>query len=101
MMGHSYASMLIFVINVLIFRELINIKRREQRDRQIPYFNFMIWYFFAVCIFYLYGRIFEDKLYKYTLKYSAVGFIMLNHALISFMLYVLGILLFVLSLVKG
>ena len=101
MMGHAYASILVFLINIMVFRELINIKRREQRDRQIPYFNFMIWYFFVVCIFYLYGRIFQDKLNKYTLKFPAIAFVMQHHTLISFMLYVIGILLFVLSLVKG
>ncbi len=61
----------------------------------------MIWYFFGVCIFYLYGRIFDDKLQKYSIKYPFVAFLTLNHTIISFMLYVLGILLFVLSLVKG
>ncbi len=29
LMGHAYAALLVFVLNVMLFRELINIKRRE------------------------------------------------------------------------
>ena len=67
--GHLYASLLVFLVNVGIFRELIKIKRRKERDRKIPLFYLISWYFFAVCIFFLYPRYIEDKLMKYSIKY--------------------------------
>ena len=67
--GHLYASLLVFLVSVGIFRELIKIKRRQERDRKIPLFYLISWYFFAVCIFFLYPRYIEDKLMKYSIKY--------------------------------
>lgn len=44
--GHFYCGLLVIIINVCIFKELISLKRNEQREAKLPYFSFICWYFF-------------------------------------------------------
>ena len=61
----------------------------------------IIRYFYTFAIFCLYPRFFADKLLPLGSKYPVLGFIMTYHALISFILYVIGFMMFVFSLQPG
>jgi phosphatidate cytidylyltransferase len=44
--GHAYCCGLVLLINILIFKEIIALKRNQQRDAKLPYFYVINWYFF-------------------------------------------------------
>ena len=46
--GHLYCCLLVFVINICIFKEIIALKRNAVREIKLPYFFIINWYFFCV-----------------------------------------------------
>ena len=44
--GHFYCCLLVLLINVCIFKEIISLKRNQQREAKLPYFFIINWYFF-------------------------------------------------------
>lgn len=46
--GHFYCCLLVFFINICIFKEIISLKRNANREAKLPYFFIINWYFFAV-----------------------------------------------------
>jgi len=65
-MGTFYCSILLFVIYACIFSEIVSLKRNVQKEIDIPYFNFLNWYFFFVAVFYFIGKMtFEHKLTQF------------------------------------
>jgi Cytidylyltransferase family len=46
--GHFYCCLLVLFINICIFKEIIALKRNQQREAKLPYFSLINWYFFGV-----------------------------------------------------
>jgi phosphatidate cytidylyltransferase len=46
--GHFYCCLLVIFINICIFKEIIALKRNEQREAKLPYFSIINWYFFGM-----------------------------------------------------
>ena len=62
--GHIYCCLLVLLINICIFKEIIGLKRNEQREAKLPY-NYMInWYFFAITELVLTSFFISDKIIK-------------------------------------
>lgn len=88
-----------------MYKEIISLKRREDKDKK-NLFSWIDWYYFGVFAFFLIPKLFlrriliehtidphpQSLLYKVLYDY---------HNLISYSLFVFGILMFVLSLQKG
>ena len=66
--GHFYVSWLVFFLNVGICREIFALKRNYEKENKIPLFYLINWYFFAVAIFFFYGKLFSSKLTKFILN---------------------------------
>jgi phosphatidate cytidylyltransferase len=101
MSGHFYCTLLIFFVNVGIFREILSLKRNLDKETKIPYFMFLNWYFFSVAIFYEACQLLQHKLVTFLHQSQILSQIIVYHNLITFMLWVIGFLLFVVSLKKG
>ncbi|KAI0339876.1 hypothetical protein BDW22DRAFT_1360910 [Trametopsis cervina] len=105
LMGHAYMIVLVFLCQTLVYREvtaLFSIKReKEEPSEKDPWSKTLNWYFFAVANYFLYG---ESIIYyfKHVVFSDAqlTGFAT-NHRIISFSLYILGFVGFVLSLKRG
>ncbi len=60
--GHFYVALLILLVNIEIFREILSLKRNYEKELKFPYFFIINWYFFAVAIFFFFGKLFSSKL---------------------------------------
>lgn len=63
--GHFYVASLVFLINIAIFKEILSLKRNYDKEIKIPLFYLLNWYFFAVAVFYFYGKLFSSKLTRF------------------------------------
>jgi phosphatidate cytidylyltransferase len=102
-MGHLYCAMLILTLIFFMYKEIISLKRKDEKDRK-SLFNWIDWYYFAAFAFLQIPNLFLRRV----LVENAVPTGTLLHLilydyqkLISFALFMFGILLFVWSLEKG
>lgn len=47
-MGHFYCSLLVLGLTIGMFREILRIKRRVDKDTRLPFFYFLRWYIFSL-----------------------------------------------------
>lgn len=68
MAGHFYCALLIFALDVGMFKEILALKRNREKDSKIPFSSFVNWYFFVVATIFFYGKLFSNKLAGFTLS---------------------------------
>ncbi len=100
-LGNFYCSLLVLFIIMLIFAELIDLEVYRERNQEIKNYYLWNWWFFFVCIFFFYIRLLYEKLAWLMLSYRITAIIYRYHTLISFMLYLIGFLIFLRSLTYG
>ncbi|KAF8658252.1 hypothetical protein AX16_002028 [Volvariella volvacea WC 439] len=111
LMGHAYMVLLVMLCQSLVYREvtaLFSLKTaskelREGEDGKTkdPWSKTLNWYFFAVANYFLYG---ESIIYYFKHVVFADAQLLpfvTNHRMISFILYIIGFMGFVMSLKKG
>ena len=101
MAGHKYAILLIAVLQIMVYKEVISIGIGPIKERQLPWFRSLHWYFLFITNYFLYG---ESLIYYYkTLVFVDELFTPLatHHRFISFSMYIIGFIIFVLNLKKG
>ncbi|KIP06990.1 hypothetical protein PHLGIDRAFT_435854 [Phlebiopsis gigantea 11061_1 CR5-6] len=108
LMGHAYMIVLVFMCQTLVYREvtaLFSLKRKPKDEEEArgkdPWSKTLNWYFFAVVNYFLYG---ESIIYYFKhVVFSDAQLTMFatNHRFISFSLYILGFVGFVMSLKRG
>ncbi|KAF9071727.1 cytidylyltransferase family-domain-containing protein [Rhodocollybia butyracea] len=107
LMGHAYMILLVMLCQTLVYREvtalftLAQSDRRDETNDKDPWSKTLNWYFFAVTNYFLYG---ESIIYYFkhvVFSDSQLLPFATNHRLISFTLYTIGLMGFVLSLQKG
>jgi phosphatidate cytidylyltransferase len=87
-----------------MYKEIISLKRKEEKDKRNALFTWIDWYYSAVCAFLMIPNLFvrrvlvEDSIPQGTFLHLILYD---YHKLISFGLFMFGILLFVWSLEKG
>jgi len=108
LMGHGYMVVLVMICQTLVYREvtaLFSLKKKDvgepdSRGRD-PWSKTLNWYFFAITNYFLYG---ESIIYYFKHVVFADAQLTLfatNHRIISFTLYTIGFVGFVLSLKRG
>ncbi|CDO69135.1 hypothetical protein BN946_scf185042.g37 [Trametes cinnabarina] len=108
LMGHVYMIMLVMLCQTLVYREvtaLFSLKRKDvgegnARGRD-PWSKTLNWYFFAVTNYFLYG---ESIIYYFkhvVFSNAQLTPFATNHRFVSFTLYLIGFVGFVLSLKRG
>ncbi|KAI0645817.1 cytidylyltransferase family-domain-containing protein [Trametes meyenii] len=108
LMGHAYMVVLVMLCQTLVYREvtaLFSLKRKDvgepgARGRD-PWSKTLNWYFFAVTNYFLYG---ESIIYYFkhvVFSNAQLAPFATNHRFVSFTLYLIGFVGFVLSLKRG
>ncbi|OAX39987.1 hypothetical protein K503DRAFT_855663 [Rhizopogon vinicolor AM-OR11-026] len=111
LMGHVYMIMLAMLCQTLVYREvtaLFSLKNAapesgevENKGKKDPWSKTLNWYFFAVTNYFLYG---ESIIYYFKHVIFSDGQLLpfaTNHRIISFTLYTIGFVGFVMSLRRG
>ncbi|KAF8235974.1 phosphatidate cytidylyltransferase [Tricholoma matsutake] len=113
LLGHAYMILLVMLCQALVYREvtaLFSLKsaKPETYDTEAmggedPWSKTLNWYFFAVTNYFLYG---ESIIYYFKATHVVFADAQLlpfatNHRMISFTLYTIGFMGFVMSLKKG
>ncbi|PPQ98638.1 hypothetical protein CVT24_003971 [Panaeolus cyanescens] len=111
LLGHAYMVLLVMLCQTLVYREvtaLFSLKtaKPESADAELtngkdPWSKTLNWYFFAVTNYFLYG---ESIIYYFKHVVFADANLLpfaTNHRMISFTLYIIGFMGFVMSLKKG
>ncbi|KAK5101652.1 phosphatidate cytidylyltransferase [Lithohypha guttulata] len=99
--GHVYILFLETAIQIICFKEVINIAQVPTKQRELPLTRSLNWYFLAITMYFLYG---ESVIYyfKHILLVDKVLLpLATHHRFISFMMYILGFVFFVGSLKKN
>lgn len=88
--GHIYILFLITAIQVICFKEVINIAQVPAKRKNLPLTRSLNWYFLAITMYFLYG---ESVIY-YFKHILLVDKVLLpfatHHRFISFMMYIMG-----------
>lgn len=100
-MGHLYAGILVLFLIFGMFREVVQIKRRYEKENEIPITPFLNWYLFGVTVYYFVGKLLLVKMPAVVLKHPTLMDVLKYHNFITFILLIAAFLMFVLSLQKG
>ncbi|KAK9313833.1 phosphatidate cytidylyltransferase [Lipomyces starkeyi] len=99
--GHIWMIALVAALQILTYKEVIALAHDKSRQRQLPYGKVLTWYLLASTVYLLYG---ESVIY-YFREVLLVDALLLpfatHHRFISYMLYIIGFVIFVSSLEKG
>ena len=99
--GHLATLMLVLIIQVLMFRELVNVRYSNRAHASTPLYRTTQWGLFFTCMLYTYGNAFRDER-MYSLVHSrAVRLVLTYVEFTCLALYSLMLIAFVLTLQKG
>ncbi|KAJ7770196.1 phosphatidate cytidylyltransferase [Mycena maculata] len=106
LLGHAYMILLVMLCQTLVYREVtalfsLTAPDDEKKTGKDPWSTTLNWYFFVVTNYFLYG---ESIIYYFKHVVFADALLLpfaTNHRIISFTLYTIGFVGFVMSLQKG
>ena len=87
--GHVYVCALVFVLEVLLFRELVTVRYKaffDRIDSTIPLFRTTQWMWFSVSLFYVYSEFAVEMIKSNTKLHNLLGYAQLAPVM-SFALY--------------
>lgn len=90
-LGHLPLTGLIIAIQIAMFREVKRLSKVLSTQQALPSFRPLHWYWFLTAMFFSYGRVLAGS-FHYAIPY---------HAFVCFSLYMIGVVVFVLSLETG
>ncbi|ANB13186.1 phosphatidate cytidylyltransferase [Sugiyamaella lignohabitans] len=99
--GHIWVIALVGLIQILTFKEVINLSSEPAREKRLPWGRKLNWYFLATTIYFLEG---ENLIYYFknvVLVDSLLLPLAIHHRFLSYCLYIIGFVYFVYSLEKG
>ncbi|BFZ61480.1 phosphatidate cytidylyltransferase [Saitoella coloradoensis] len=99
--GHLWIIGLVVLVQVMVFKEVISIASVPSEEKKLPFFRTLNWYFFFVALYFFYG---ESVIYYFKHIVLVDAYILplaTHHRFISFVLYVMGFVFFVMNLQKG
>ncbi|KAG8088356.1 hypothetical protein GUJ93_ZPchr0010g10473 [Zizania palustris] len=103
-MGHLYIWAMVVVIQIFMARELFNLLRKANEDRQLPGFRLLNWHFFFTAMLFAYGRFLSWQLVNTVtsdkLLYKLVSGLIKYQMFICYFLYIAGFVWFILTLKK-
>ncbi|KAJ3301143.1 hypothetical protein HDV03_001314 [Kappamyces sp. JEL0829] len=100
--GHHYVILLVVAMQIMVYREVISIGIGPTKMKgDLPWFRSLHWFFLASTNYFLYG---ESIIHYYKASVLVDAFLSplaTHHRFISFSLYCIGLVAFVLKLKKG
>ncbi|EPY50462.1 phosphatidate cytidylyltransferase [Schizosaccharomyces cryophilus OY26] len=100
-MGHFWVVILVTLIQIGVYKEVIAIASVPSREKDLPWTKFVSWYFLMTTLYYAYGESIFTYFHHLFVDDSFMLPFVSHHRFISFMLYIMGFVLFVASLQKG
>lgn len=100
--GHLYCSALVLLLTCGVFHEIIRLKRNIEKDNKLPFFFFLRWYFFLTTVFFVSRRFLSDPFEEMATSMGPLAYKILvrYNTMVSYMLFVGGMVAFVISLRK-
>ncbi|KAI8890719.1 phosphatidate cytidylyltransferase [Backusella circina FSU 941] len=98
--GYIWSIVMVMIITMLVYREVIQIAYHSAKGN-LRWFKTMSWYYFITTEYFLYG---ESIIYYFKKIVMVDAFLLpfaTHHRFISFVLYVIGFVFFVMNLKKG
>jgi len=89
-----------FLVQVKCFSEIINIGYAVYKMDNLPWFRSLSWYFLVASNYFFYGETLVEQFGVVINRVNFLPILVKYHRLISFSMYILGFVWFVLSLVK-
>ncbi|XP_037069536.1 phosphatidate cytidylyltransferase, photoreceptor-specific-like isoform X2 [Pollicipes pollicipes] len=99
-MGPLALMAITLMVQVKCFSEIINIGYAVYRIHGLPWFRSLSWWFLLCSNYFFYGESLVDYFIVLVNKLEFLRVLVTYHRLISFVLYIIGFVWFVLSLVK-
>eukprot|EP01061_Rhynchopus_euleeides_P039353 TRINITY_DN6754_c0_g1_i2.p1 TRINITY_DN6754_c0_g1~~TRINITY_DN6754_c0_g1_i2.p1 ORF type:complete len:486 (+),score=177.12 TRINITY_DN6754_c0_g1_i2:80-1459(+) len=93
--GQTLGIVLVLVCQVLMFSEIMNIRKKEVMEKEIPGSKIIPWYMFSVCLLFTVSYNIQAPLVR---TWPWLDEYLKHSLFIAFSLYMLGIIAFVLSL---
>lgn len=100
-LGHTYCVIFVIGVIVMLFNELLSLKRDKEREKPIPNFWLINWYFFFLVLSYLIPRFLPPETEVKLFSEPILNTLHAYSPLTLFGGFVAGILLFTLGLEKG
>lgn len=99
-LGPPAVIVLAIVIQMKCYQEIVDIGYSQYKKHQLPLFRTLQWYILAVSNFFIHSETLRDH-FQQAFSQDGILFLIIRHnRLISFMLYILGFVFFVLTLKK-
>jgi len=98
--NHIVISLFVVVLQVIVFKEVIGVRYREAKEKELWGFRTIHWLLFFASLFYFYGDLFFHKSRR-LFDFKTMDDLHRNHLAISFLLYITAFTGFVVSLKKG
>jgi len=97
---HILVCLFVILLQIIVFREMINIRYIEVKEKKLYGFRTLHWWFLFVTDFYVYGQPLLQQSAK-LIPIRTLEFMARSHLAISFSFYVIGFIIFILTLKKG
>eukprot|EP00300_Choanocystis_sp_HF-7_P024644 c2614_g1_i1.p1 GENE.c2614_g1_i1~~c2614_g1_i1.p1 ORF type:complete len:441 (-),score=104.80 c2614_g1_i1:93-1415(-) len=100
-MGHVFVFCLVLALQAAMFTEISLLRRDLQKEKRVPLTGSLRWYFFLVMLFFGHGRSLHSQIGE-ALHSAGYDFDFVSaHEFVCFVLFSLGIVMFVMTLRKG
>lgn len=99
--GQLAVILMILAFQTLIFKEVIAIAHVPSKEKKLPWFRLINWYFLLVSNFYLYGDTLFNHFRENVLIDAFLQPLASHHKFSSYILYIIGVVFFVMNLKKG
>ncbi|KAJ3159296.1 hypothetical protein HDU86_001899 [Geranomyces michiganensis] len=99
--GPAWCVILVVALQTLVYIEVISIGVSPAREKRLPWNRFTHWYFLFTTNYFLYGETLIERFKPYVFVDAFLMPLATHHRFISFCLYCLGLVLFVMNLKKG
>ncbi|CAO3580334.1 unnamed protein product [Absidia cylindrospora] len=99
--GHIWVILMVIAIQTIVYNEVIQIADGPAKERNVKWFKTMSWYYLVTTTYFLYG---ESTIYYFEQIVLVDAFLLpfaTHHRFISFILYTIGFVFFVMNLRKG
>eukprot|EP00026_Physarum_polycephalum_P007053 Phypoly_transcript_07106.p1 GENE.Phypoly_transcript_07106~~Phypoly_transcript_07106.p1 ORF type:complete len:373 (+),score=32.31 Phypoly_transcript_07106:451-1569(+) len=95
---HIIVGLFVIGLQILVFREILNVRYNVVKEKALIGFRSLNWFFLWSSLFFLYGK---PVLMFLAMKFSSVKSLVRYHIGVSFALYVIGFVTFILTLRRG
>lgn len=100
-LGPLALTVVIVLLQLKCFMEIISIGHKDWKNKSLPWWRSINWYFVGVANYYFYGEAFAYFLEETFVNFPSFQSVIRHHRFISLCLYLIGFMGFVLTLKKG